>query len=123
MQEIVVPAVSEQEAIAAEPVANRALRSDLIIWLAVSSISSIAISAVRWPTFLGINALPWLHQGNDYPWRVWWKARTQYVNTSHHLTLYLVMGGALAIIFLGTAVICWLLLTHSSDDPAVLTET
>jgi hypothetical protein len=117
MQEIVVPA-AEQPTVATEQVASRLSRADLILWLAVCLLSSVAISAVRWPTFLGINALPWLHQGNDYPWRVWWRARTQYVNTSHHLTLYIVMGGALAIIFAGTAVICWLLLTHSSDDPS-----
>ena len=122
MQEVVVPAAQEQP-IAAEQVAARASRADLILWVAVSLIGSIAISAVRWPTFLGINALPWLHQGNDYPWRVWWKARTQYVNTSHHFPLYVVMGGAMAIVFLGTAVICWLLLTHTSDDPSAPTES
>src|SRR6478672_84657 len=122
MQEMVVPA-AEQPSVAAEHAASRVSRADLILWISVSLISSIAISAVRWPTFLGINALPWLHQGNDYPWRVWWRARTQYVNTSHHLPLYVVMGGALAIIFLGTAVICWLLLTHSSDDSSAPIES
>jgi len=105
-----------------QPAAGRGSRVDLIIWIVASLIVSLSISVVRWPTFLGINALPWLHKGNDYPWRVWWRARTQYVNSSRHLPLYLVMGSALAIVFIGTAMICWLLLTHSSDDPAVPIE-
>ncbi len=117
MEELTVPAEGVSAEAAAETRANRVSRLDLGIWLAMSTIVSLSISVVRWPTFLGINALPWLHQGNDYPWRVWWRARTQYVNASHHLPLYIVMGSALAIIFTGTAMICWLLLTHSSDDP------
>ena len=95
----------------------RVSRFDLILWVVVSLIVSGSISVVRWPTYLGISALPWLHKGIEYPWRVWWRARTQYVNAGRHLPLYLVMGGALAIVFIGTTMICWLLLTHSSDDP------
>ena len=118
MQETAVPTETENPPVVDAKVGRRTSRADLALWFVVCMFSSLAISAVRWPTFLGINALPWLHQGNDYPWRVWWRARTQYVNASHHLPLYIVLGGALAIVFFGTACICWLLLTHSSDDPS-----
>ncbi len=97
-------------------------RADLILWMVVCAAVSLSISALKWPTFLGISALPWLHQGNDYPWRVWWRARTQYVNASYHFPLYLIMGSALAIVFIGTAMVCWLVLTHTSDDPTVPIE-
>ena len=114
---------SEPELKAAVLIPERRIsRVDIAIWLIVSLISSVMIAAVRWPTFLGVSALPWLRDGRDYPWRIWWRARNQYVNTSRHVPLYFVMGGALALVFVGTGLICWLLLTHSSDDPTAPNE-
>lgn len=95
----------------------RTSRFDLGLWLFVCLASSVMIALVKWPTFLGVNSLPWLHVGHEYPWRVWWRARDQYLNTSHHTSLYLLFGAALAIVFFGTALVCWLLLIHSTDEP------
>jgi hypothetical protein len=87
------------------------------LWLVACLASSIMLALIKWPTFLGVNSLPWLKVGHEYPWRVWWRARNQYVNTSHHLALYLVFGAALAVVFFGTALVCWLLLTHANEEP------
>jgi hypothetical protein len=108
---------------AAAASAVRVSRFDVGLWLVVCVSSSVMIALVKWPTFLGINSLPWLHVGHDYPWRVWWRARDQYLNTSHHLALYLVFGAALAIVFFGTALAGWLLLTHTNDEPGATADS
>ena len=108
---------ANEAATATESAAIRVSRFDLGLWLAVCTASSVMIALVKWPTFLGVNSLPWLPVGHEYPWRVWWRARDQYLNTSHHTALYVTFGAALAIVFFGTALVCWLLLVHSNDDP------
>lgn len=97
---------------------TRVRRADAVFWFAMVLLSSVVISAVRVPTYLGVSALPWHQEGREYPWRVWWRARQLYVNASHPVLLYLVLGAALAVVFGGTALVCWLLLTHASDDRA-----
>jgi hypothetical protein len=119
MEETTDPTATEQPSDGVPFIERRTSGVDLAIFLFTCVIASLLIAVVRWTTFLGVSALPWLHQGHDFPWRVWWRARTRYVNANHHLPLYLVMGGALAIVFVGTGLICWLLLTHTDDDPTV----
>jgi len=122
MQDPMTPSERELLPVASLP-ERRTSRVDISIWLAGCLMSSLMIAVVRWPTFLGIVSLPWLRTGHDFPWRIWWRARNQFVNSSRHVPLYFVMGGALAIVFIGTGLICWLLLTHSSDDPTAPNET
>lgn len=93
-------------------------RFDVALWLFACLASSVMLALIKWPTFLGVNSLPWLKVGHEYPWRVWWRARNQYLNTSQHLALYLVFGAALAVVFSGTALACWLLLTHMNEEPS-----
>lgn len=115
----------EQPAIARadETTAVQSRRIEIAIWLAVCVVSSALISVVRWPTMLGVQALPWFQNGHEYPWRVWWRARDQYLNTSRHTLLYLTFGAALVLVFLGTALVCWLLLINSQDEPRAATDS
>jgi hypothetical protein len=96
----------------------RSHRLEYALWLTVCIVSTAMVALVRWPTFLGVEALPWIRVGRDYPWRVWWRARDQYVNASRHTLLYLTLGGALAVVFIGTALVCLLLLLHDDDETA-----
>lgn len=118
--EIDAIAVEEQ---AVPLVHARSHRLEYALWLTVCMVSTTLISVVRWPTFLGVEALPWIRVGHDYPWHVWWRARDQYVNAGRHTLLYLTLGGALAVVFIGTALVCLLLLLHDNDDETAAADS
>jgi hypothetical protein len=68
-------------------------------------------------THLGVQAVPWDKSGHEYVWRVWWRARNDFIHSGPGWAFLLVYF-ALALAFIGlSAVAFWIALVP--DDRLV----
>lgn len=53
-----------------------------VVWATTVLVAAALIALVRVPTYLGVEAPIYDKRGNEYLWRVWWRARDDFVDVS-----------------------------------------
>lgn len=76
---------------------RRAITTGRVVWGVTVLVAAGLIALVRVPTYLGVEAPTYDKRGNEYLWRVWWRARDDFVDVSPSWLLSLALLIALAV--------------------------